>query len=247
MVRAPALSVLPFHPLKDIAEPGVEVGKRLNSVLLAKNGIGELLVDDVFRYEIDKRIGLRIDVVLVEENLRELKNLAQAPGERRDVVEQCFVVPESVESEALCGVGRKILDALERLRLYPELLVERLVRLFHPSRLIEIAEVGALDVETHRRDRSLVFREMLEHRREQPLDGARLGRESRHTGNVEMRRLRSEEKIRVEINDGFRSTGAVDADWNPRVRSLSQVAVHAQRDLYVGLFGEKDLAHRHRL
>src|SRR4030081_627927 len=118
MVRAPTLSVLLFHPLKDIAEPGVEVGKRLNSVLLAQKGIGELLVDDILNDEIDQRIGLRIYVVPVEYNLRELKNLTETAGEQSDVVEQSFVVPESVESETLGGVRREILDALERLRLH---------------------------------------------------------------------------------------------------------------------------------
>jgi hypothetical protein len=121
VVRAPALSVFPFHALQDIAEPGVEIGKGLNPVLLAENGIAEFLVDDVFCNEIDQRVGLCVDVVLVEKDLGELENLAQSPRVRGDVVEQCLLVAEGVEGVTLGSVVREIPDVLERLRLDAEL------------------------------------------------------------------------------------------------------------------------------
>ncbi len=158
-------------------------------MLLAEQRVGKLLVDDVLNNEVDQRIGLRIDVVPVEKNLGELQDLAQTPGKRRDVVEQSFVVPERVQSQTLRVVRSEILDFLKRLRLDVELLVECLVRLLELSRLIQIAQVGTFDIEAHRGDRSLVLGEMSEHRCEQPLDGARLGREPRDAGDVEVRCL----------------------------------------------------------
>jgi hypothetical protein len=127
VVRAPALSVLFFHALQDIPEPGIQIGKGLNPVLLAQDGIGEFLVDHVFCNEIDQRVGLCIDVVLVEKDLSELENLAQTPGERSDVVEKRLVVAERVEGEALGCIRREIPDVLERLRLDAKLLVQRVV------------------------------------------------------------------------------------------------------------------------
>src|SRR5712671_5847220 len=62
-----------------------------------------------------------------------------------------------------------------------------------------------------------------------------------------MRRLGPEQKIRVEINDGFGSTGAVDTDWNSGVGSFAQVAIHPQCHLNVCFLGEKDLTHWYRL
>src|SRR3981081_1875286 len=62
-----------------------------------------------------------------------------------------------------------------------------------------------------------------------------------------MRRLGAEQKIRVEIDDSFGSTGTVDTDRNSGVRSFAQVAVHAERYLNVCFLGEKDLTHWYRL
>src|SRR6266566_556393 len=198
VMRAPALSVLLFHPLEHIAEPGVEIGKRLNSVLLAQKRVGELLVHDVLNDEVDQRIGLRIDVVPVEKDLCKLQDLAQAPREWRHVVKQSLVVPEGVESQTLRRVGREIPDALEWLGLDAKLFIESLVRFFDLSRLVQVAEVGTFDVEAHRRDRPFLSRKMLEQRSEQPLHGARFRRQPRDARDVEVGSLGSEQKIRVE-------------------------------------------------
>ena len=93
----------------------------------------------------------------------------------------------------------------------------------------------------------LLLGKVREQRSEQPFDRARLRRQSRNSGDVQVRRFGPEQKIRVEIDDGVGSTGAIDADRNSGVRAFLQIAVHPQRDLHVVLVGEKDLPHRHRL
>src|SRR5438876_1050345 len=123
---------------------------------LGQNGIAKLLVDYVFLDEVDERIGFRVDVVLVQQDFGELQNLAQTPGQWCDVVEQRFVVSERVQNKTFRSVGREILDAFERLGLDTELFLEDLVRLLDFTRLIEIAEIGTLDVEADRGNRSLV-------------------------------------------------------------------------------------------
>src|SRR6266550_2862789 len=47
VMGAPALTVFLLHPLKNVAEPGVEIGEGLNLVLLAQQRIAELPVDDL--------------------------------------------------------------------------------------------------------------------------------------------------------------------------------------------------------
>jgi len=141
----------------------IVLSERLNLMVLRENPIGwELLVDDVLSDEIDQRIGLRVDVVLVEENLRVLENFAKSPGQRSDIVQQLFVVSERVESEPFRRVRREVFDFLERLRLDAQLLVKCFVGLLDLARLVEVAEVRSFDVEAHGGDRSLLLGEVRE-------------------------------------------------------------------------------------
>src|SRR6266568_7927796 len=137
---------------------------------LGQHRIPEFLIDDVLLDEIDERIGFRVDVVLVQQDFGKLKNLAQTPGQRCNVAKKSLVVSKRVQSEALRGIRREILDALERLCLDIQFFVEDLVRLLDLPGHVEIAKVRTLDVEADRRNRSLVMRKMLEQRGEEPLD-----------------------------------------------------------------------------
>ena len=62
-----------------------------------------------------------------------------------------------------------------------------------------------------------------------------------------MRRFRSEQEIRVQVDDGVGAAGAIYTDRNSGSRSLAQIGVHAQRDLHICFIRQKYLPHRHRL
>ena len=126
----------------------------------------------------------------------------------------------SVLSEKPVGlVRREVLHVLERLGRHAALLVQRAVGVVDLARLVEEAEVRALHVEADRRDRSLLLGKVREDRREQPLDRARLRREPRHAGDVQVRRLGSDEEIGVEVDRRIGAAGAVDADRDAGARS----------------------------
>src|SRR3989475_11723922 len=78
----------------------------------------------------------------------------------------------------------EVAHALERARLDVQPRVAAPVFRVQLARPVEEAEVGPLHVEAHRGDASLVGGKMPEHGREQELDGARLGRQPRDTGDV---------------------------------------------------------------
>ena len=71
-MRSPALAILLLHPLQHIPEPGIEISKRLHPVRSRQNGVPELLVEDVLLDEIDQSVCFGVDVILVEQDLREL-------------------------------------------------------------------------------------------------------------------------------------------------------------------------------
>ena len=159
------------------------------------------LSSDVLLDEVDQRVGLRVDVVLVEQHLGVLQHLAQSPRERRDVVEQRLVRAQRVERHAVRLVRREVLrrssngsggDAA--------LLVERAVRVVDLAGLVEEAEVGALHVEADRGDAPLLRREVREDRLQQPLHGARLRRQTGDAGDVQVRRLGADEEVGVEVD-----------------------------------------------
>ena len=62
-----------------------------------------------------------------------------------------------------------------------------------------------------------------------------------------MRGFGSDQKIGVEVYHRVCSAGAIHAYRDSGVRSFAQIAIHAQRHLHVGFFGEKDLSHRNGL
>ena len=76
-----------------------------------------------------------------------------------------------------------------------------------------------------------------------PLDRARLGREPRHARDVEVRGLRSDEKVGVEVDRRVDAAGAIHADRDRRARALARVRIHPQREAHVVVGREKDLAH----
>ena len=249
VVRPPALVVLAFHARR--ARRGTTPrGRRTNGrdiVCSPSNRIAEVAVDDALADEVDQRIGLRVDVVLVEQHLGVLQHFAQSPRERRHVVQQRLVRSQRVERHAVGLVRREVLHVLERPRRNTTLLVEHCVGVVDLAGLIEEAEVGTLHVEADRRDRSLLLRKVREDRAQDPFDRARLRREAGHAGDVQVRRFGSEEKIGIEVDRRVGAAGAIHADRNSGARSFLEIAVHAQRDGDVGVVGEKDLAHRHRL
>ncbi len=88
---------------------------------------------------------------------------------------------------------------------------------------------------------------MREERREQPLDGARLRRQARDTGDVEVRGLGAEQELRVEVDGGVHPAGMVEPDRDPGVGAAGDVRIHAQRDGDIGVVGEEDAPHGHGL
>ena len=249
MVRAPRLGVLLLHSREQIAEPALEFSERLHAMCCGQVlRVGELLVNDALLDEIDERVGLRVDVVFVQRHLRVLEHFAKSPRERRDVVRERRVGPQRVQRVSLRGVRREVFDVLERLGGHAEALVQRAIGVVEfRRRLIEEAEIGALHVEAHGRHAPFLLGEVREDRREQPLDRARLGREARYAADVEVRRLRPEQKIRVEPHRRRRRARAIQPDRNARARSRREIRVHSQCDGDVFVAREMNSAHRHRL
>ena len=247
MVRAPRLVVLLFEGAQHVLEPRVEVGERRDGVRALEDLVGESLVEHVLLDEIDQRIRLGIDVVLVEQHLGVLEHFAQTPRERGDVAEQCFVAAQRVQRNAIGLVRRVVLDVLKWRGRHAALRVQHAVVVVDLAGEVEEAEIRPLHVEAERRDAALLFRKVREDRLEQPLDGARLRREARDAGDVEVRRFRADEKISVQIDRRVRASRAIHAHRNPGVRAFLEIPVHPQRDGDVGLVGEEHRAHGHRL
>ena len=247
MVGPPALIVLLLQPAEHVAEPGIEVRERGYRVRPLEHRIGEPLVEYVLLDEIDQRIGLRVDVVLVQQHLRVLQHLAETPGEGGHVVEQCLVAAQRVERHTIRLVWREVLHVGERLGCHAAPLVEGAIGVADLARLIEEAEVRALHVEADRGDAALLRGKVREDGLQQPLDGARFRRETGDTGDVEVRSLRTDEKFGVEIDRRVGASGAIHPDRDAGARALCQIGVHPERGLDVRFVGEKDIAHRHRL
>ena len=78
-VRQPS-AFLPSSADEHVAEPVLEIGERANEIaLVPEQRIAEVAVDDALANEVDQRIGLRVDVVLVEQHLGVLQHFAQVP------------------------------------------------------------------------------------------------------------------------------------------------------------------------
>ena len=79
-----------FHAVQQVAEPLLEVGKRLDPIPLSvgQSLVGKIVIDDAVPDEVDQRVRLGIDVVAVEQHGGEAKDIRQAPRERRHIVRQ---------------------------------------------------------------------------------------------------------------------------------------------------------------
>ena len=85
---------------------------------------------------------------------------------------------------------------------------------------------------------------MREDRGQNPLDGARLGRQPRDASDVQVRGLGSNEKVRVEVDRRVRTARMVHPDRNAGARALGEITIHAQGDRHLPIVGKVDLAHR---
>src|SRR5688572_9162647 len=245
---APRIRIGFLETAEQILEPVLEIGERLNPMVAREvTVLLEHAVEDTLIDEVDQRIRFRVDVIAIEENLRVLQHLAQTPGERRHVVEQRLVRAKRVEREALCGVGSEVAHTLERLWRHSHFFIQLEVALVETPGLIDETEIRSLHVEADGGNRPLAVGEMREHRREQPLDRARFRRQSRHARDVEVRRLRPEQKFGVEIDRRIGRTRTVNADGNSCGRAFLEVSVHPQRYRNVFLLREVHFTHRHRL
>ena len=202
VVRAPRLGVGPLQSAEQVAEPAFEVAERPHEMFRGQVlVVGEILVDHALLDELDQRAGLGVDIVLAEQHVGVLQDLAQAPRERPDIAVEGFIRAQRVQRIPARSVWGEILDMLERRRRDTELFVQRAVGIIEPrSRLVEKAEVGALHIEADCRHAAPRRREMGKDRRQQPLDRTGFCRQPRHAGNIEMGRLRAEQELGVEIH-----------------------------------------------
>jgi hypothetical protein len=77
VVRAPGVApALALDGDEQVAEPLLELGERRHAVRPAEQRVGELAVDHALLDEVDERVGLGVDVVLVEQHLGVLQHLA---------------------------------------------------------------------------------------------------------------------------------------------------------------------------
>ena len=139
--------------------------ERTEIAFVPEQRIAEVAVDDALANEVDQRIGLRVDVVLVEQHLGVLQHLAQSPRERRHVVQQRLVRAQRVERERrpTC-TARSTARSRTARGATPHFSYSARSASSICTGLIEEAEVRSLHVEAHRRDRSLLLREVREDR-----------------------------------------------------------------------------------
>ena len=116
---------------------------------------------------------------------------------------------QRVEIDAVRFERRIELHAFERGRGHAESFVAMPVFLTQIAGLVEKTEIGAFDVEADRCHPAFVRGKVREDGREQELDRAGLGREARDTGDVEVRRLRAEQEIGVEVDGRVAAGGRV--------------------------------------
>ena len=235
-----------FEPVEDRPEQPVQVGERLHPVAAAE-AIVELLVEHTVGEEVDERVGFGVDVVAVQQHFREIQHLGEPPDEGLDVPYEIGVRPQRVEVHPVGLEGCVIADALERLRRDAQPLVAAAIRVVERARAIEEAEVRPFYVEAQGGDPALMGREVLEDGREQELNCARLGREPRDTGDVQVRGFGAEQEVGVEIDRRLEASRRVKADGDPRRLRASDVGIHAQRLRHVGVGRDVHGAERHGL
>ena len=115
------------------------------------------------------------------------------------------------------------------------------------GRLVEETEVRPFDVEADGGDRPLRRREMGEDGGQQPLHRARLRRQSGHAGHRQVRCLRAEQEIGVDIDGAPRYHPSGRRRPESRCSSRPEISVHAKGTRHVLVIGQEDLTHGDRL
>ena len=247
MVGLPDLVAAPLEVVEDRAEELVQIREAPHVKAAPEAAILELLPHHPLGEEVDEGVGLRVNVVPVEQHLGVVEHLAEPPHQRLGGGGEGLVGAERVEVDAVGPVGREVVDVAERLRRHAKPGVEPAVLFPQLGRLVEEAEVGTLHVEADRGDPSLSGGEPLEDAGEQELDRAGLGGEAGDAGDVEVRRLRAEEEIGVGVDRRFEAPRGVDADRNPGRGGAAGVRVHPERAHDVGVASQVDGLERDRL
>ena len=248
VVRPPAVApaTRELEPVEDRPEQPLQIGKR-DHAMHAAEPIFELLVHDPVGQEVDEGVGLGVDVVPVEQHLGVVEHLAQPPHQRLDVADQIGMGPQRVQVHAVGLEGRIVAHPAERLRLDAQALVAPAVLVLQRAGPIEEAQVGALHVEAHRAHATLVGREMLEDGGQQELHGARLGGEPRDARDVQVRRFRAEQEVRVDVHGRFESARGIETHRDRRGLRAAEIGVHAERLCHVDVARDVHLPKRDRL
>ena len=247
VVRAPGVAVGIFQLAQHLPEPRIEIGERLNAMYARKAGLLEILADHALPDEVDERVGLRVDVVFIQQHFGELQHLAQPPRERRHTVGERRVRAQRVQREAASRERREVAHVLKRCRRHTEHFVYLEIGRLELSRLIEEAEVRTLHIETDRRDGTAMRGKVREDGLQQPLDSAGFRSESRDTGNVQVRCFRPHQKVGVEEDRRTHAAGPIHADGDSRGRFAGDIPVHTQRHSDIGIVGEVHRAEWHGL
>ena len=235
-----------LEPVEDGAEQRIQVCERLDPMGAAE-AIVELPVEHPVGEEVDECVGLGVDVVAVQEHFGEVEHLLEAPHEGLDGAHEVGMRAQGVEVHAVRLEGRVVAHPAERLRRDPEPLVAAAVRVVEAPRLVEEAEVGTLHVEAHGGNPSLVRREVLEDGRQQELDGARLGRESRDARDVEVSRFRTVQEVRVQVDRRLEPSRGVQPHRDGGGGGALEVGLHAEGAGHVSVGRHEHAAERDRL
>ena len=235
-----------LQTVEDGAEQRVQVGEALDAMAAAE-AVVEFPVEHAIGEEVNEGVGLGIDVVAVQEHLGEIEDLLEPPDEGLDVRGQVGMGAQGVEVHAVGFERRVVAHPRERLRHDPESRVAALVRFVEHTRLIEKAEIGAFHVEAHGRHATLVGGKVLEDGPQQELDGARLRREPRDAGDIEMGRLGAEQEVGVEVDGRLQAGRGVQAHGDSGRRGALEIRLHAERTRHVRVGCQEHAAEGHRL
>ena len=230
-----------LHEIEDGSEEFFQIRECLDPKWgIAHIRIGVFVTHHPLREEVDERVGLRVDVVAIEQHFGVVQHFPQAPHQRFRIVSQVRMGTQGVEVDAVRFERREIGEIGERFGSEPQTSIQRLILLVEFGRLVEEAQIGALDVETDGRHRSLVTREGLEHARQEELHRAGLRGESGNTGDPEMCGFRPQQKVRVEVHRRLEPTGGIHPDRHTGGPLAGDIGVHAQCRDHIGVAGHID-------